>query len=395
MPRVRSVIEFGTSKIVCMIDSENIRGIDVPSSSCVRYEGIVDGAWADFGGLSAAVREAIELAEGRIKKQIRNVEIGVPAAFEKVVAVNTRRTIQGNRVSIDDINMLIQAGMPRSSKEWELIDARPGYFIDDMGELYIDPPVNMRSKYIEGCICYMYAKSSFVNEMVELFDSLHIEVDNFLFENLSQALRYIPQDARDKCCILLDVGYENTAVSVVFGDAVLSYDVIYYGSAKIVRDLQNNLGIDAVLAENLKRGYSFGLNIDKEGRTYGKNAAGKMICFDHRAVKMSIEKSTSFLVNEVRYVLEDFKKYITPRTPIYLIGAGLQMRSIESFLVNRFNRKVNVQTNDDTYSLPSVYNTALALLDNRADTVYHLEDDGTDVGGVGAKASRLLEIFKR
>ena len=28
-------------------------------SSCVRYEGIVDGAWADFGGLSAAVREAI------------------------------------------------------------------------------------------------------------------------------------------------------------------------------------------------------------------------------------------------------------------------------------------------------------------------------------------------
>jgi hypothetical protein len=120
-----------------------------------------------------------------------------------------------------------------------------------------------------------------------------------------------------------------------------------------------------------------------------------MICFDHRAVKMSIEKSTSFLVNEVRYVLEDFKKYITPRTPIYLIGAGLQMRSIESFLVNRFNRKVNVQTNDDTYSLPSVYNTALALLDNRADTVYHLEDDGTDVGGVGAKASRLLEIFKR
>ena len=392
MPRLRSIIEFGTSKIICMIDSTNVRGIDVPSSSCVRYDGIINGEWADKKSLFEYVSKAVEMAESRIKKQVRNIEIGIPASFAKIVPVTLKCPTQGNRVSIDDVNRIVQTGMPKVGKSWSLIEARSGYYIDDTGELYIDPPINLRSQNIEACICYMYARASFINEMVDLFDEMHIDVDGFLFENISQAMRFIPQAARDKCCILVDVGYEDTAVSVVFGDAVLNYEVIHCGGSKIVTDLQTNLGIDSTLAENLKRGYSFGLSIGKESKSYGKNAAGKMICFDHKPVRLSIEKSTLFLVNEILYVLEDCRKFITPTTPIFMMGAGLKMRNVDSFIAAKFGRKVNIQMSDDTYALSPVYNTAVALLDNRDDTVYHL---GDDAAGADSPVDKLRNLFRR
>ena len=112
----KAVLEFGTSKIICMIDSANIKGTDIPGAACVRYDGIKEGQWVNKKTLLDDVALAIDNAENRIKRQLKSVEVGIPGVFTKVMAIDGRKPVKENLITREFIDEMLRECAPRAGE---------------------------------------------------------------------------------------------------------------------------------------------------------------------------------------------------------------------------------------------------------------------------------------
>lgn len=289
---------------------------------------------------------AIDNAENKMKRQIKSVEVGIPGVFTKVTTIDAKKTVRGGIVTKEFVDGMVRDSAPRGGKRWQLMEVRPAYFLDDRGELYIGAPVGRHTEFLEGCFCYLYANSDFLEDVSEIMDTLRIGIDRFVFENVAQAMYYIPSKARDEMAIVVDIGYQDTSVYVVYGDAVMVHSVIFAGGATLVEDLQTGLNIDEVMAENLKRSYIFGISAERGALVYGKNAMGKMGAVHSNRVKQVIEKSLGLICADIKAVIHNYGNIIKPGTPVYIMGAGVKMRGVEVFLASKLGRRVYVMAAD-------------------------------------------------
>lgn len=85
MARVKSVVEFGTSKIICMIENRRGPEAGLPGSSCVRYDGMRKGRFARMGNMAELVDQVVSGAEEKMRAQIRGAYVGVPGCFTRVL----------------------------------------------------------------------------------------------------------------------------------------------------------------------------------------------------------------------------------------------------------------------------------------------------------------------
>lgn len=369
---MRSVVEIGTSKIICIIDGRKDKNTEMPGISLVRYSGIKNGGWADIREAADAIREAIEQAEAKQKKQIRIADVSVPGVFTKIALGYGKRQMQSYRVSPEEIDGIVEASVPRLAKTWTLVDVAAAYFTDDKGETYFDKPVNVRTSYLEACVSYMFASSAYIRDIQSVFDGLHIDIGRLIFENYAQALYLIPQEARDGCAVMIDVGHYDTNVSVIFGDAILAHDVFHYGGVTITESLCRSLTVDEGTAESLKKNYIFGIGVDRESFFYGKSPQGKMMSFDGVAVKRVIEGSVRRICEDLEIVLRSYGNFITRATPLFITGFGLRIRGVENFMKSIMNRTIYVLADSNQPLISPLYNSAAALLDNTSESVYDI-----------------------
>ena len=79
-----TAVDFGTSKIVTLVadNSSNLR-CDIVGAGIAAYDGFMDDGWNNPGNVNDRIRESIEDAERQSKRKLRDVNIGVPAAFTR------------------------------------------------------------------------------------------------------------------------------------------------------------------------------------------------------------------------------------------------------------------------------------------------------------------------
>ena len=72
---------------------------------------------------------------------------------------------------------------------------------------------------------------------------------------------YLPEEDRDRTAVLIDVGYLNTEVMAVEGDALIFHRCIDMGGGHIAADLAYDLDIPLKYAEDkIKHTYVFGIS---------------------------------------------------------------------------------------------------------------------------------------
>ena len=86
MKSVTAAIEFGTSKVMCVIGREKSVGrFEVLGAGEAKYEGIKNGRWRKSSNVEESVAKALAFAERKAKKRVREAFIGVPGGFCKVI----------------------------------------------------------------------------------------------------------------------------------------------------------------------------------------------------------------------------------------------------------------------------------------------------------------------
>jgi len=272
-----------------------------------------------------------------------------------------------------------------------LTDVRPVYFLDAGGELYVDLPIGLRTSRLTAVFSYVYAKRKFVDDVTGMLDNLHVYVERFIYEPYAQAVKFIPERERLNAAILLDVGYTESSVSVIYNDSVLATSMIGVGGLTFVNDLMTQLRVSPGTAEHLKRSHSFGISVNNGGTVYAKNEEGRMIPFSQTAVSDVMEARMYSFADSVKRAIAAFvkKKLISRNTAVYLSGAGLSIRGAEVFLQNCLNKRVTTCKPKARTTLAPVYFTALTLLDNSRDKVYDL-CGGVYHGQIKHKIGKIL-----
>ncbi|MBO5500440.1 MAG: hypothetical protein J6A48_00275, partial [Clostridia bacterium] len=251
-------------------------------------------------------------------------------------------------------------------------------------------PVGMKGRELSALISFVVANQFFVDEINNRLTQIGVTANGFYSTPAGEAMLYLPEEDRDRTAVLIDMGYLNTEVMAVEGDALIFHKTIEIGGVNIAADLAIGLDIPLKEAEEkIKRQYVYG--IGAAGETYDLPGVDgqKPRSFTRDEVTEIITARVDEIAEEIQAALDDSGIKLGNWSNIYLTGGGLCLnRGGKDYLSARLNRPVR-DTVKRTVKLSSpVYASAMGLLDLIADTI---EAHTAPTGGLGGG---VKEFFK-
>ena len=380
-----AAIEFGTSKIVTMIaQSGGMDRLDIVGSGTVPYDGYSDGDWNTPGQMIQRVGDSIAAAELEANSKIKEIYVGVPGEYIHVLSGETEVELPEGVVDEAAINAVQDAAadMLHISESGGLVMHRtPSWFIVDDGKKTMSP--GGRGTRLRALTTFVVADPQFIDDVTEMLGRQDITILGFLSPSLGESLLVLSLEERDRGALLIDVGYLNTEISVVEGDAIMYQAILPRGGGHITADLAMGLRVPMRAAEQIKRGYVFNPEVyDDNGRrrTFPREAVG-------RIVESSFKELTDMIGMTIA---NDADQFLGKRSQVYLTGGGIAlMRGAREALAAAIGRPVKISAAKSSKLNSPVYASALGLADLIFDSIEGEAEPEENLG------SRIRNMFSR
>ncbi len=380
-----AAIDFGTSKIVTLVaENSGSQRCDIVGAGIAPYDGYLADGWNDPGALDEQIRQSISEAEKQSHRKIREINVGVPGAFTKVYATEARVELTGTdpRVTASDVKAIFRMATEKlGSLPGIVVHSSPAWFMVDDGKKTL-VPVGMKGRSLSAMISFVVANQFFVDEVNGRLANLGISA-SFYSTPAGEAMLYLPEEDRDRTAVLIDIGYLDTDVMVVEGDALIFHKTIDLGGGNIAADLA--LGLDISLKEaeeKIKRPYVYG--IDTAGETYDLPGVDgqKPRSFTREQVTEVITARVDEIAEEIQAALNDSGVKLGNWSNIYLTGGGLSFnRGGKDYLSNKLGRPVRDVPKRTTKMNSHAYSSTLGLMDLIIDTIEQQHQPSAGVGG--------------
>ena len=393
-----TAIDFGSSKIVTLVaDTGGTQRCDIVGAGTAPYDGFVEREWNNPEGLEDAIRASVEAAAQQANRLVRNVYVGVPGDFLQICTTEPTVTIQGAdpRVTKDHIDQLFKEAARAFHPEYsDMLYQSPAWFMVDNGKKTLEP-VGQKGGEIKALISTVYAYKSFTDTIKERMENLGYHVENFYPSNVGQALLYLPEEARDRTAVLIDMGYLCTDVMIVEGDAVIFEETLSEGGGHIALEIADKLGIQFESAEQIKREFLFDLTSRDEDsglppKTYditeslNEGESARTRSFTQGEIAGIIEPFVQEMGQHISECIDNSGIKLGQWSNVYLTGGGLCInRGGRDFLSVQLNRPMR-ELPKRSYRLTSqIYTSAMGLMDLCI-----------DMDNTNNAPSKLSEFFK-
>lgn len=399
MKSVAAAIEFGTSKIVTLLaESGSLTRCEIVGSGTVPYAGYQDGEWNDPEGLLEAIEASVHAAEVEAKRSIHDVYVGVPGEriciYTAIGEVDV--TAEDGRVSDEDIDRVMDAAADQldlAQVDANVIHRSPAWFQVDDGKRTMQP-LHARGSRLKAQVTFILADPDFVDDVRRCLGELGIAVNAFLAPSMGMAILLMSFDERDRTPILIDVGYLNTELSIVEGDAITYHAMLPIGGGHITAALAEALEIGMEEAEIIKRNYIFMPDeFDAESDPEVRFEDGSVVTFPRDFVRDTVEAVTDELADMIRQTLNDAGDRVAARSQIYLTGGGLvNMRGSKEYIAEKLERPVKIPVVRAARLNNPRFSSSLGLMDLVFDSIDRqiaIEDERS------GKKSVLGNIFRR
>ncbi len=390
-----AILDIGSSKVICLICSTQGKDITVRGAGIKEYPGFENGRFTDEQLFSNAVVDAISAAEGEARVRIRDLSVGVPASFSKLVLHEGRAevTSRNGKINGDTIDDLINDSLSfEQPAGYELMHSTPAEF--RIGEsVTSEPPLGQAAEAVGAMVSHVYMQSAFRMAVSDALDRANLEADMYISVPLSASLFVIPEEERADCAVLIDVGARQTDVSFIRGSALIACETLGIGGASFVNDLAYGLGISVQSAENVKRRYVYSLDyqdsidiVRVEGRSPMR--------VDHKVIQFIIEERTKQLAGYLKKMLLEMGVRLDKKPPVYITGGGIAlMRGSCEYMEKLMDVPLRVRMPWMPRLSSPNYASAFSVMD----FVMHAEDEGSVdrlVGMVGeSKLMRKIRDF--
>lgn len=204
-----AILDIGSSKIICLLCCPDGReGFLVRGAGIREYDGYRDGRFLDVQQFSGALVEALTMAEEEAKIRVRNLNIGVPAPFLKLIVHDGRVELggRGKKVTMDTVDQLIDASLEFAQPEgYALMHSTPIEFDTGAGPRP-EVPVGQAAPYLSGPVSHVYVQEELKSLISAALDKVGLDADMYIGAPLSSGLFVIPPAERADCAVLIDVG---------------------------------------------------------------------------------------------------------------------------------------------------------------------------------------------
>lgn len=365
--RIASAIDFGTSKIICVIGEQTASGgIDVLAYGKSDYAGIRHGALVDEHGVGAALKRAVRAAQERAHLRIKRTVVGVPGAFihAGLVRGDVEVRQKDKRVSMADVRAAVRAAERFDVPgELTLLHSVPQAFHIDGGEA-LRRPLGLRGNVLRAVVSCVLGEREFMARVRDILDELNIDVFGFVALPYVEPLYVVPDRERENTTVVLDVGAWSTDICIMRNDALSWYALLEVGGDTITNDLAQGLDVSVEQAEQIKKRYVFGL--ETQGADAGADNTGD--AGESRASYEMVQEIIEARVDEICALvlrrLEESGVPLNARTHVYLTGGGLSlMRGSREFVEARLRMPTRIFHSDNSLMHAPYHTSAVSLLE--------------------------------
>ncbi len=387
-----AAIDFGTSKIVTLVaENSGSQRCDIVGAGIAAYDGYLEEGWNNPAALDAAIRQSVSEAESQSHRKIHALNIGVPGAFTRVYATKVTIDLKGTapQVTASDVkDVFKQAAANLDKLPGVVIHSSPAWFTVDDDKKTLEP-VGLKGRQLSGLISFVVANQFFVDDVNNRIREMGIDVAGFFSTPAGEAMLYLPEEDRDRTAELIDIGYLNTDIMIMEGDALIFHDTVEIGGGNIAADLAMGLDIPLSAAEEIKRQYVFGLAAPDT--TYDVPAAegGKPMTFTREQVGEIIEARVDEIAEEIQKAVDQSGIKLGNWSNIYLTGGGLSFnRGGKDYLSGKLERPVRETPKRTTKLNSHAFSSTLGLMDLIIDTIEQKRQPATGFTG------KVKEFFR-
>jgi len=364
-----AVLDFGSGKLLGFVAEANPDGSAVLLKARAEnpYDGFYDGEWLDKQNAKEIIVKTLKQLENQAGRSVGKIYAGVPGEFS-VTAVR-KAEVKFNsphKINSRDISGLFDsADNFQSTPGYKPISASSAYFVLDGSKKTVNP-LGMLATSAFAAVSFSFADKKFCSFVEGIVKKFGIGKVEFISNCLSQALYLFTEAERERPCVLVDVGYVTTSVSVILGDGLLYSRSFSMGSGHITDDLSQVLEIDYDAADELRKKVNLNLDFSEED-TYSSGGASVSAIKGNEIVAARIEDIAERIVT----CLDESRAELCADTLIYLSGGGFfgvqgGVKCLQKFLGRRIMQAPFVVPEFDKAGYNSGYGLLAAAIKQEA-----------------------------
>ncbi len=263
---VLSVLDIGTSKIVCLVarlnpsdHSDTLRGrthrCRILGIGHQRSRGIKGGAVVDMDAAEAAIRFAVDAAERMAGVQVESVIVNVTGGRLASRLYDAKITIDGRAITQADVHRVLEACTTRGEQQGRaVLHSLPIGFA--LGETrHIQDPRGMVGAELGADMHVLSCDAAAARNLMLAVERSHLTVDAMVATPYAAGLAALADDEAELGAALIDMGAGTTSVSIFSGGHLSHVDGFAVGGNHVTMDVARGLGVTLADAERLKTLY--------------------------------------------------------------------------------------------------------------------------------------------
>ncbi|WP_395665710.1 cell division protein FtsA [Methylocella sp.] len=262
---ILSVLDIGTSKVVCLIarlapaGGEAGRGrthrCRILGIGHQRARGVKGGAVVDMDAVEDSIRRAVDAAERMAGVQVESVIINGTGGRLGSQLFEAKTPIAGRAVGQTDIHRVLEACTARGGGGGRaVLHSLPiGFSIGEVRQ--IEDPRGMIGDELGAQMHVLSCDAAAARNLMLAVERCHLRVDAMVATPYAAGLSVLADDEAELGATLIDMGGGATTVSVFAGGALTYVDGIALGGNHVTTDVARGLSIRLADAERLKTLY--------------------------------------------------------------------------------------------------------------------------------------------
>jgi len=266
-PRLMSVLDIGSSKIVCLIarlrpkldqaeESQDLYArshhVEVLGFGMRQARGIKAGCVVDLAAAEQAIRLAVDGAEKQAGLVVDSVIVNMSAGRPESHLLKAHISLADEAISGRDIRRVLACASQQAFElDRPIIHSLPvSYRLD--GEGGIEDPTDMFGSSLGVDIHVASVESTALRNLEHCVNRAHLSVESLVLTPLASALAVMVGDEAQLGAACIDMGADTTTIALFLAGKFVHARVIPVGAHHITRDIARGLSIAVEEAERLK-----------------------------------------------------------------------------------------------------------------------------------------------
>ncbi len=260
---VVSVLDIGSSKIVCMIGRLTPRkesqilpnrthNVEVIGIGHQRSRGVKSGVIADLDAVESVVRLAVDAAERMAGLTVDSLIVNVSAGRLTSDVYTATIDLGGQEVVASDLRKVLMAASQQSLRQDRAVlhSLPTGFSLD--GEQGIRDPLAMYGDLLGVDMHVVTAERASLKNIELCVNRAHLSVEGMVATPYASGLAALVDDEVELGCAAIDMGGGTTTISVFAEGKLVHTDAIGIGGHHVTTDLARGLSTRIEDAERMK-----------------------------------------------------------------------------------------------------------------------------------------------